>query len=118
MLGALPSCTLDISHMSDHDPTIQDDVLIEDGTDIHEPRPYNVLLINDDYTPMDFVQKVLEVFFRHPPSRAAQLMLTVHKRGKAVAGTYTKEIAETKASQVMSLARSEGHPLQCDVEPA
>ena len=104
--------------MSGHDPSVQDDIVVEDGTDVHEPRPYNVVLLNDDYTPMDFVQMILERFFHHPPSRAAQLMLTVHRRGKAIAGTYTKEIAETKANQVMALAKKEGHPLQCTVEPA
>ncbi len=104
--------------MSDKEREYESDILEEDDTSTRAPRPYNVILHNDDYTTMDFVQEILMVIFHHPPAAAAQLMLQVHTNGRAVAGTYTKDIAETKASEAIHLAREQGHPLRCSVEPA
>jgi len=82
-----------------------------------EPPPlYKVLLLNDDYTPMEFVVKVLEQFFLMNRERATQVMLKVHTEGSGVAGTYPKDLAETKVNQVMEFARSHQHPLQCVME--
>ncbi len=77
---------------------------------------YKVLLLNDDYTPMEFVVAILEQVFRMPRDRAISLMLDVHKTGIGVAGVYVHEIAETKAAQVLSIAKSHEHPLQCTIE--
>ena len=99
--------------------TIEDsDVLEEDDTSTRAPRPFHVILHNDDYTTMDFVQEILLVVFHHPPAAAAQLMLQVHTEGRAVAGTFTKDIADTKAQEAVFLAREQGFPLRCSVEPA
>ena len=77
---------------------------------------YKVLLINDDYTPMEFVVAVLEQIFRLSRESAVTLMLTVHNNGVGVAGVYTYEIAETKAQQVINMARKHDHPLMCVIE--
>ena len=79
---------------------------------------YSVLLLNDDYTPMEFVVDVLERFFRSDRNAATRVMLEVHTRGKGVCGTYTFEIAETKVAQVSNYAREHQHPLLCTMEPA
>lgn len=78
---------------------------------------YKVLLLNDDYTPMDFVVDVLMQFFRKSEMEAIQIMLNVHQAGVGIAGVYAFEVAETKVSQVMDAAQSEGYPLQCTMEP-
>lgn len=78
---------------------------------------YRVVLINDDYTPMEFVVEVLEVFFNMQREQATQVMLAVHTQGKGVCGVYTRDIAETKAAQVNQCARDHEHPLMCEVEP-
>lgn len=83
---------------------------------VKRPPLYRVVMHNDDYTPMDFVVEVLQRFFGFPRDRAVQVMLTVHTRGKAVAGTYTVQIAETKISQVNEYARAHQHPLLCTME--
>ncbi len=81
-----------------------------------QPPLYKVLLLNDDYTPMEFVVHVLERFFGIGHDQAVTLMLTVHKKGLAVIGVFTREIAENKVHQVMSFSREHGHPLQCTME--
>ncbi|MEM9796042.1 MAG: ATP-dependent Clp protease adapter ClpS [Pseudomonadota bacterium] len=80
------------------------------------PPLYKVLLLNDDYTPMEFVVHVLERFFGISHSQAVEIMLTVHKKGVAVVGVFSHEIAETKVAQVMDFARRNQHPLQCTME--
>lgn len=85
---------------------------------VKPPPLYRVVLHNDDYTPMDFVVEVLQRFFGLPRDRAVQVMLTIHTRGKAVAGTYTVQIAETKTSRVNEYARAHQHPLLCTMEKA
>ena len=81
-----------------------------------KPPMYKVILINDDYTPMEFVVYVLQRFFAMPSSHAVQLMLKVHKTGSAVVGVFAREIAETKVKQVTDLARANEHPLLCTME--
>jgi ATP-dependent Clp protease adaptor protein ClpS len=81
-----------------------------------KPSLYKVLLLNDDYTPMEFVVHVLERFFSKPREEAVQIMLHVHKRGVGICGVYTFEVAETKVAQVIDLARRHQHPLQCTME--
>ena len=80
------------------------------------PPLYKVLLLNDDYTPMEFVVHVLERFFGITHAQAVEIMLTVHKKGVAVVGVFSYEIAETKVAQVMDFARRNQHPLQCTME--
>ena len=81
-----------------------------------KPPLYKVLLLNDDYTPMEFVVHVLERFFGVSHAQAVEIMLTVHKKGVAVVGVFSYEIAETKVAQVMDFARRNQHPLQCTME--
>lgn len=83
---------------------------------LKRPPMYKVLLINDDYTPMDFVVHILEEFFSMDRHKATQVMLTVHTQGKAVCGIYTRDIAETKVAQVSDHARRHQHPLLCTME--
>ena len=80
------------------------------------PPMYKVLLLNDDYTPMEFVVHVLERFFGLNHAQAFEIMLTVHKKGLAVVGVFSFEVAETKVTQVMDSARQNQHPLQCTME--
>ena len=80
------------------------------------PPMYAVVLMNDDYTPMDFVIEILQQYFAMNLDQATQVMLTVHYEGKGVAGVYPRDIAETKANQVNNYARSQGHPLLCQIE--
>src|ERR1700750_2434694 len=81
-----------------------------------KPSMYKVLMLNDDYTPMEFVVHVLERFFSKNRQEATRIMLHVHQRGVGVCGVYTYEVAETKVTQVMDLARQNQHPLQCTIE--
>ena len=80
------------------------------------PPMYKVMLLNDDFTPMEFVVHVLERFFGLNHAQAFEIMLTVHKKGLAVVGVFSHEIAETKVAQVMDFARRHQHPLQCTME--
>jgi ATP-dependent Clp protease adaptor protein ClpS len=81
-----------------------------------KPSMYKVLLLNDDYTPMEFVVHVLQSFFSKTVEEATRVMLHVHQKGVGVCGVYTYEVAETKVTQVMDFARKHGHPLQCTME--
>lgn len=83
-----------------------------------KPSMYNVILLNDDYTPMDFVVAVLIQFFHKGPEEATAIMLDVHKKGKGIAGTYTREVAETKVDEVLLCAKMNEHPLQVVMEKA
>lgn len=84
--------------------------------DLQEPKRYKVILLNDDYTPMEFVVEVLKHFFQKGEEEATQLMWLVHSKGKAICGVYTKEIAETKVNMVLEHACAHGHPLLCVME--
>ena len=81
-----------------------------------KPSLYKVLILNDDYTPMEFVVFVLERFFNKEREEATRIMLHVHRKGVGICGVYTYEIAETKVTQVMDFARQNHHPLQCTME--
>lgn len=83
---------------------------------LKEPAMYQVLMHNDDYTPMEFVVTALKLFFNMDDALATQLMYQVHMTGKAVCGIFTKDIAETKADQVINYARRHEHPLLCSIE--
>ncbi len=91
-------------------------LLVETRPRTKRPPLYKVLLLNDDYTPMEFVVHVLERFFGLNHAQAFEIMLTVHKKGVAVVGVFSHEIAETKVGQVMDFARRHQHPLQCTME--
>jgi ATP-dependent Clp protease adaptor protein ClpS len=83
-----------------------------------KPTPYRVLMLNDDYTPMEFVVHVLQRFFKMGLEDATRVMLHVHQRGVGICGVFTYEVAETKVSQVIDYARENQHPLQCTMEKA
>ncbi|MBU2895398.1 ATP-dependent Clp protease adapter ClpS [Vibrio hepatarius] len=85
-------------------------------TKVMLPSKYNVVLNNDDYTPMDFVIEILERFFSMDIEQATQVMLKVHYEGKAICGTYTAEVAETKVAQVTMYSQENEHPLLCTME--
>jgi len=83
-----------------------------------KPSPYKVLMLNDDYTPMEFVVMVLQRFFKMSMEDATRVMLHVHQKGVGVCGVFSYEVAESKVSQVMDFAREHQHPLQCTLEKA
>jgi ATP-dependent Clp protease adaptor protein ClpS len=94
-----------------------EDVELEDKPISQTPRRYKVIFHNDDYTTMEFVVEVLKRFFHKTDTEAVHIMLTVHKTGAAVAGVYTRDVAETKSQEVMSYARENGMPLLLTTEP-
>jgi ATP-dependent Clp protease adaptor protein ClpS len=91
-------------------------VLEAEKTRLKPPPLYKVILLNDDYTPMDFVVGVLQTVFAMSREKATQVMLQVHREGIGVCGTYTREVATAKRDQVISIARKYQHPLQCTME--
>ncbi len=107
--------------MADRDlPTVPDQVgdtaVQESDPELKRPPLYRVLMLNDDYTPMEFVVQVLQIFFGMNLEKATRIMLTVHTEGSAVCGVYTRDIAESKAAQVIRFARENEHPLLCEIE--
>jgi ATP-dependent Clp protease adaptor protein ClpS len=106
-----------LSSDNDNDNQKPSDVtVLETKPKIKRPSLYKVIMLNDDFTPMEFVIHVLQLYFRKSQDEATQIMLHVHQRGVGVCGLYTYEVAETKASQVMDLARKNQHPLQLQLE--
>ncbi len=93
-------------------------VLEAEKAKVKPPPLYKVMLLNDDYTPMEFVVMVLKRFFQMDLEAATRVMLHVHQKGVGVCGVFTYEIAETKVNQVMDFARQNSHPLQCTLEKA
>jgi ATP-dependent Clp protease adaptor protein ClpS len=117
--GATSSQVMSIEpiHMSADDGDDSDmGVALKTRAKTKRPPLYKVLLLNDDYTPMEFVVHILERFFGMTHAQAFEIMLTVHKKGVAVVGVFSHEIAETKVTQVMDFARRHQHPLQCTME--
>ncbi|CAK0752524.1 specificity factor for ClpA-ClpP chaperone-protease complex [Gammaproteobacteria bacterium] len=94
----------------------EDSILQEDRPKFKRPPMYAVFLLNDDYTPMDFVVKVLEQFFGMNHRKAVQVMLQVHAHGQGMCGTFSHEVAETKVAQVNEYSRKNQHPLRCVME--
>ena len=105
---------------SDTDNNNQDEsqrgLLLDSKPKTKKPSMYNVLLLNDDYTPMEFVVTVLEKVFNKKAEEATQIMLHVHKKGIGVCGTFTYEVAESKCKAVLEMAKKSEHPLQCTME--
>jgi len=108
-----------MSQKSDPQREQQHGLVVEEARpEVQRPPLYQVVLLNDDFTPMDFVVVVLETFFNMDRERATQVMLNVHTRGKGVCGVFTREVAETKVTQVNEFARAHQHPLLCTLEKA
>ena len=93
-----------------------DSVLAPERANTKPPRMYKVILFNDDYTTMEFVIEVLERFFEINRERALNIMLKVHNKGSAICGIYSRDVAETKVTQVSKFAKQHGHPLRCVME--
>lgn len=93
-------------------------VVVRSKPKAKKPSMYKVIMLNDDYTPMEFVIMVLERFFNKSNEEATRIMLHVHQKGVGVCGVFTYEVAETKVTQVMDLAQQHQHPLQCTLEKA
>jgi len=100
--------------------TKQDDQVVAErqAQAVKPPPMYQVLLLNDDYTPMEFVVSVLQKFFGMGREKATQVMLKVHREGRGVCGVYPRDVAATKVEQVVDFARQHQHPLQCVMEEA
>ena len=100
-------------------PANEDELALQEAQQkLKKPPLYKVVLLNDDYTPMEFVVEVLETFFVLSRDKATQIMLHVHTQGKGVCGVFTREIAETKVAQVNEYSRQNNHPLLCVMEAA
>jgi ATP-dependent Clp protease adaptor protein ClpS len=104
----------DIEKRSDDDQSTG--VVVKTKPRTRKPSLYKVLMLNDDYTPMEFVVHVLERFFAKNRDEATRIMMHVHRRGVGICGVFTYEVAETKVTQVMDFARQHQHPLQCTLE--
>ena len=112
------TATTAMSERKDNDEGTGLGVATRTRTRTKTPSPYKVLMLNDDYTPMEFVVLVLQRFFRMNIEDATRVMLHVHQRGVGVCGIFSYEVAETKVAQVIDFARENQHPLQCTLEKA
>jgi len=102
-----------------NNPSLEDTILLEKQAEkLKAPSMYTVLLMNDDYTPMEFVVMVIQEYFNKDHETATRIMLQVHLVGKGVCGIFTRDVAATKVHQVIELSREAGHPLQCTMEEA
>jgi len=100
---------------SSKDPSSQ--LLVKPKTKKQRPKLFKVILLNDDYTPMEYVVSILKMIFNKSETEAINIMLMVHNKGSGICGIFTKEIAETKVFTVMKMAKSDQHPLKCIMEP-
>lgn len=104
--------------MADEDTSSEVETISRDEVSVRPPRLFKVLLLNDDYTTMNFVVAILETVFRKSPAEAVRVMLAVHNRGQGVCGVYPKQIAEAKLLAVHERAQAEGFPLRCVMDEA
>ncbi len=102
--------------MTGNNKSSSTDTITQEKVELKKPKLYKVILLNDDYTPMEYVVKLLKIVFRKSESEAVNIMLMVHKKGSGVCGIFTKEIAETKVETVLKMAKSDQHPLKCIME--
>ena len=102
--------------MAEHERQTDGQVLERTRQETKKPELFKVLLLNDDYTTMEFVVEILENVFHKQPAEAYRIMMAVHTQGKGLCGVYPHEVAETKVTQVMDFARQHQHPLQCTLE--
>ncbi len=102
--------------MSEAHSKRDEQVIEKERSETKDPSFYRVILLNDDYTTMDFVIHVLETVFHKPPAEATRIMLSVHKKGAGICGVYTRDIAETKVTQVQEMALQHQFPLKCTME--
>ncbi len=115
-MGILPNHLLRLNK-DDHDYDHGDTLLLQQAKPaLKKPPMYKVIMLNDDYTPMEFVVYILEDFFNMNREKATQVMLQVHTEGKAVCGIFTRDIAETKAALVNQCAEDNEHPLKCEID--
>ena len=117
-MGKAENLRLVLSMEDDHDSSEHegDLAVAESKPQLKQPPMYKVVLINDDYTPMEFVIEILESFFHMGREKATQVMLMVHTQGKGICGIFTRDIAETKAAQVNQYSRDNQHPLLAEIE--
>lgn len=92
------------------------DIITQEKVELKKPKLYKVILLNDDYTPMEYVVKLIRIVFRKSESEAVNIMLMVHKKGSGICGIFTKEVAETKVETVLQMAKGDQHPLKCIME--
>ncbi len=102
--------------MSDENKSNSTGVVTKEKIEVKKPKLYKVILLNDDYTPMEYVVKLLKIVFMKSENEAVNIMLMVHKKGSGICGIFTKEIAETKVETVLRMAKSDQHPLKCIME--
>ena len=102
--------------MSDENKTSSTGIATKEKIEVKKPKLYKVILLNDDYTPMEYVVKLIKVVFMKSENEAVNIMLMVHKKGSGICGIFTKEIAETKVETVLRMAKSDQHPLKCIME--
>jgi len=115
-LERMPLLASDEDHGGEIDDEKQTGIITKTRPKTKKPSLYKVLLLNDDYTPMEFVVYVLEKYFNKGHEDATRIMLQVHQQGVGICGVYTYEVAETKVTQVIDFSRQHGHPLQCTME--
>ncbi len=117
-MGKLKILQLTLSKDDDGSESVVDGgvAVQEEKPRLKKPPLYKVVLLNDDYTPMEFVVEILETFFYMNREKATHVMLTVHTKGKGVCGIYSRDVAETKVAQVNQYARQNEHPLLCEIE--
>jgi ATP-dependent Clp protease adaptor protein ClpS len=106
----------DTNHGGPGGPDLDTGLAVKPKTQTRKPALYRVLMLNDDYTPMEFVIHILERFFKKNRDEATKIMLNIHRRGVGLCGVYPHDVAETKVTQVMDFARKHQHPLQCTME--